>query len=107
MKDYELAVADFTMAIKLNPNNFRAYFGRSECFRILEDWKRSEEDYNIAQGLIQQSPEVAKYTEIVENAYSGNYSHKEIAEAHRKRAKIYESWNYYKLAERDINWFKN
>ncbi len=101
LQEYELAVEDFTTAIKLSPNNFRAYFRRSECYHFLEEWKCKDDDNFIAQKLIRQAPEVAKYTKIIENYFE--YSYQDIAEAYCKRGKIYESWGYDKLAQADFN----
>lgn len=43
--DYQKAVQDFTRAIQLNPNNFRAYNNRGLAFRMMKQYERAFEDF--------------------------------------------------------------
>ena len=42
--DYELAIADYTEVLKLNPNNTYAYYNRGEVRLHLEDWREAKID---------------------------------------------------------------
>jgi hypothetical protein len=46
--DYDLAIAEFTEAIRLNLNNSPAYYQRANAYRHKNDWDRAIADYNEA-----------------------------------------------------------
>ncbi len=43
--EYRQAVNDFTRAVQLNPQNFRAYNSRGLCFRMMKQYERALEDF--------------------------------------------------------------
>ena len=48
LKDYEAAIADFTKAIEINPNNEQAYYNRGNAKSKLKDYKGAIADFNKA-----------------------------------------------------------
>lgn len=48
LKDYKGALADYTKAIQLEPNNYDAYLGRGKAERLLKDYNNSIKDYTKA-----------------------------------------------------------
>lgn len=48
LKDYKNALADYTKAIQLEPNNYDAYLGRGKVERLLKDYNNSIKDYTKA-----------------------------------------------------------
>jgi tetratricopeptide (TPR) repeat protein len=57
LKDYKGAIADFTKAIKYNPNFAEAYFRRADIKTILNDNESASLDYVKA---IELNPELAE-----------------------------------------------
>ncbi len=47
-----MAIADYTMAIQLDLNHFKAYYNRAFCYDKLNKFEDAEEDYK--QALILQ-----------------------------------------------------
>ena len=45
LKEYQKAIADYTEAIRLNPNNAKAYIGRNYSYRILGKHEKAIADY--------------------------------------------------------------
>jgi tetratricopeptide (TPR) repeat protein len=58
--DYNRAIADFTQAIRLDPNNADAYFGRGYSYANKNDYDRAIGDYNEAIRL--KPDDAAAYT---------------------------------------------
>ncbi|MBX3138484.1 tetratricopeptide repeat protein [Candidatus Obscuribacterales bacterium] len=56
--DLKGALADFNEAIKLNPKNARAYFGRAQVYVDQEKHKKAVEDFNLA---VKYEPGNAEY----------------------------------------------
>lgn len=48
---YKKAIKDFTKAIKLNPDYAEAFYNRGVTYRILDDMKKSCEDWHKAKEL--------------------------------------------------------
>ncbi len=46
--DYDLAIAEFTEAIRLNPKNSPAYYQRANAYRHKNNWDRAIADYSEA-----------------------------------------------------------
>lgn len=47
-KQYDLALAEFTRAIELDPNYTEAYLGRGMIYTIYEQWRPAFQDLNTA-----------------------------------------------------------
>jgi tetratricopeptide (TPR) repeat protein len=47
---YKSAIADFSQAIALNPNNTEAYESRAFCYKEMGDYDRAVADYTVAIG---------------------------------------------------------
>jgi tetratricopeptide (TPR) repeat protein len=45
---HDLAIADFTQSLKLDPNNINALFARAASFNAIGSLSRAIEDYNAA-----------------------------------------------------------
>jgi tetratricopeptide (TPR) repeat protein len=46
--EWDLAIADFTMAIKLNPGQYAAYFNRGQAFGAKRERDRAISDFDQA-----------------------------------------------------------
>jgi tetratricopeptide (TPR) repeat protein len=66
--DYDMAIEDFTEAIKLNPNLAAAYFNRGNAYGFKEDYDRAIVDFNQA---IRLDPNYARAYNNRGNAYAG------------------------------------
>jgi len=53
---YDLAVADFSEAIKLEPANRLAYRNRAMAYRKLGELRRAQEDYDVMVKLERETP---------------------------------------------------
>jgi len=49
--DHDHAIQDFNEAIRLNPNNFRAYFDRGQAYNSKDDFDRAIQDFSEAVRL--------------------------------------------------------
>jgi tetratricopeptide (TPR) repeat protein len=47
-KDYNHAIADFDLVLKLNPKNVRAFFGRGQCWQSKREFAKAIADFNHA-----------------------------------------------------------
>ena len=54
--NYTEAVASFTEAIKLDPNNIQAYMGRAEAYLALGEYDKALEDYQFVCGKTEEMP---------------------------------------------------
>ena len=54
--NYTEAVASFTEAIKLDPNNIQAYMGRAEAYLALGEYDKALADYQFVSGKTEEMP---------------------------------------------------
>ena len=53
--NYNLAIRDFSEAIRLNSNPFDSYFGRAESFFNLHDYNKAIDDFRAALNINESS----------------------------------------------------
>jgi len=51
LKDYQKAIDDYTKAIDLNPNHFKAYYNWAFCYDKLNKFDLTEKDYVSAVNI--------------------------------------------------------
>ena len=56
IKDYSGAIADYSKAIKLNPDDFQAYAGRGEARLEVRDFRGAIEDFSKVTGFFPHNP---------------------------------------------------
>jgi tetratricopeptide (TPR) repeat protein len=114
LKESQKAFADFTQALKLDPNYVEAYYNRGNVYYELKNYQRAFADYNQALKL---NPNDAKAYNNRGNAYSGLKDYqREIAdynqalklnpnyvEAYYNRANAYAELKNYQAAIADYN----
>lgn len=54
--NYTEAIASFTEAIKLDPNNIQAYMGRAEAYMALGEYDKALADYRFISGTTEDMP---------------------------------------------------
>ena len=54
--NYTEAVASFTEAIKLDPDNIQAYMGRAEAYMALGEYDKALADYRFISGMTEDCP---------------------------------------------------
>mgnify|MGYP000189452545 CR=1 FL=1 len=54
--NYTEAIASFTEAIKLDPNNIQAYMGRAEAYLALGEYDKALEDYQFVCEKTEEMP---------------------------------------------------
>ena len=54
--NYTEAIASFTEAIKLDPNNIQAYMGRAEAYVALGEYDKALADYRFISGTTENMP---------------------------------------------------
>lgn len=54
--NYTEAIASFTEAIKLDPNNIQAYMGRAEAYLALGEYDKALKDYQFVCGKTEEMP---------------------------------------------------
>ena len=54
--NYTEAIASFTEAIKLDPNNIQAYMGRAEAYLALGEYDKALEDYQLVSNKTEKMP---------------------------------------------------
>ena len=54
--NYTEAIASFTEAIKLDPNNIQAYMGRAEAYVALGEYDKALADYRFISGTTEDMP---------------------------------------------------
>ena len=54
--NYTEAVASFTEAIKLDPDNIQAYMGRAEAYMALGEYDKALADYRFISGTTENMP---------------------------------------------------
>ena len=85
--NYTEAIASFTEAIKLDPNNIQAYMGRAEAYLALGEYDKALEDYQFVSGKTEELP----YTRAL--SYVGQ------AEVHEKMNQPTRAISDYGLAK--------
>ena len=85
--NYTEAVASFTEAIKLDPNNIQAYMGRAEAYMALGEYDKALEDYQFVSGKTEEMP----YTRAL--SYIGQ------AEVYEKTAEPEKAISDYELSK--------
>ena len=53
---YDLAIADFSEGIKLEPNNKLAYRNRAMAYKKLGELRKAQEDYDYVVKLERETP---------------------------------------------------
>ena len=85
--NYTEAIASFTEAIKLDPNNIQAYMGRAEAYVALGEYDKALADYRFISGTTEDMP----YTRAL--SYIGQ------AEVHEKMEQPVRAVSDYGLAK--------
>ena len=85
--NYTEAIASFTEAIKLDPNNIQAYMGRAEAYVALGEYDKALADYRFISGTTENMP----YTRAL--SYIGQ------AEVHEKMEQPARAVSDYGLAK--------
>ena len=85
--NYTEAVASFTEAIKLDPDNIQAYMGRAEAYMALGEYDKALADYRFISGMTEDMP----YTRAL--SYIGQ------AEVHEKMEQPARAVSDYGLAK--------
>ena len=85
--NYTEAIASFTEAIKLDPNNIQAYMGRAEAYVALGEYDKALADYRFISGTTEDMP----YTRTL--SYIGQ------AEVHEKMEQPARAVSDYGLAK--------
>ena len=85
--NYTEAIASFTEAIKLDPNNIQAYMGRAEAYVVLGEYDKALADYRFISGTTEDMP----YTRAL--SYIGQ------AEVHEKMEQPARAVSDYGLAK--------
>ena len=85
--NYTEAIASFTEAIKLDPNNIQAYMGRAEAYVALGEYDKALADYRFISGTTEDMP----YTRAL--SYIGQ------AEVHEKMEQPARAISDYGLAK--------
>lgn len=85
--NYTEAVASFTEAIKLDPDNIQAYMGRAEAYMALGEYDKALADYRFISGTTEDMP----YTQAL--SYIGQ------AEVHEKMEQPARAVSDYGLAK--------
>ena len=85
--NYTEAIASFTEAIKLDPNNIQAYMGRAEAYVALGEYDKALADYRFISGTTEDMP----YTRAL--SYIGQ------AEVHEKMEQPARAVSDYGLAK--------
>lgn len=85
--NYTEAVASFTEAIKLEPDNIQAYIGRAEAYMALGEYDKALEDYQFVSSKTEKLP----YTRAL--SYIGQ------AEVYKKTDKPEKAISDYELAK--------
>ena len=85
--NYTEAIASFTEAIKLDPNNIQAYMGRAEAYVALGEYDKALADYRFISGTTEDMP----YTRAL--SYIGQ------AEVHEKMEQLARAVSDYGLAK--------
>ena len=85
--NYTEAIASFTEAIKLDPNNIQAYMGRAEAYVALGEYDKAQADYRFISGTTEDMP----YTRAL--SYIGQ------AEVHEKMEQPARAVSDYGLAK--------
>ena len=85
--NYTEAIASFTEAIKLDPNNIQAYMGRAEAYMALGEYDKALADYRFISGTTEDMP----YTRAL--SYIGQ------AEVHEKMEQPARAVSDYGLAK--------
>lgn len=85
--NYTEAIASFTEAIKLDPNNIQAYMGRAEAYVALGEYDKALADYRFISGATEDMP----YTRAL--SYIGQ------AEVHEKMEQPARAVSDYGLAK--------
>ena len=85
--NYTEAIASFTEAIKLDPNNVQAYMGRAEAYVALGEYDKALADYRFISGTTEDMP----YTQAL--SYIGQ------AEVHQKMEQPARAVSDYGLAK--------
>lgn len=85
--NYTEAVASFTEAIKLDPDNIQAYMGRAEAYMALDEYDKALADYRFISGTTENMP----YTRAL--SYIGQ------AEVHEKMEQPARAVSDYGLAK--------
>ncbi|TRV46919.1 MAG: tetratricopeptide repeat protein [Microcystis panniformis Mp_MB_F_20051200_S9] len=67
---YDLALAQFTRAIELDPNYTEAYFGRGMIYTIREQWRLAFQDLNTAIRLNPRAAYAYHFRGIVHLAFN-------------------------------------
>ena len=89
--NYTEAVASFTEAIKLEPDNIQAYIGRAEAYMALGKYDKALEDYQFVSGKTEEMP----YTRAL--SYIGQ------AEVYERTDKPEKALSDYELAKALLN----
>ena len=89
--NYTEAVASFTEAIKLDPDNIQAYMGRAEAYMALGEYDKALADYRFISGTTEDMP----YTRAL--SYIGQ------AEVHEKMEQPARAISDYGLAKALLN----
>ena len=89
--NYTEAVASFTEAIKLEPNNIQAYMGRAEAYLALGEYDKALKDYQFVCGKTEEMP----YTRAL--SYIGQ------AEVYERTDKPEKALSDYELSKALLN----
>ena len=113
-KKYELALADFNKAMKLNPNYALAYFGRGELYYYQKKYELALADFNQAieldsklamaysnRGVLYQDQK--KYELALADFNKAIELDSKLAMAYNNRGGIYYNQQKYELALADFN----
>lgn len=85
--NYTEAVASFTEAIKLEPDNIQAYIGRAEAYMALGEYDKALEDYQFVSSKTEKLP----YTRAL--SYIGQA---EVYEKQISRKRLFRTTNWQK-----------
>lgn len=89
--NYTEAIASFTEAIKLDPNNIQAYMGRAEAYLALGEYDKALKDYQFVCGKTEEMP----YTRAL--SYIGQ------AEVYERTDKPEKALSDYELSKALLN----
>ena len=89
--NYTEAIASFTEAIKLDPNNIQAYMGRAEAYLALGEYDKALKDYQFVCGKTEEMP----YTRAL--SYIGQ------AEVYERTGKPEKALSDYELSKALLN----
>jgi tetratricopeptide (TPR) repeat protein len=63
-RNWDLALADYTEAIRLNPNYAEAYTSRGKIYRVLKDKNKARKDFQRALKLYRNQRNTADYEKV-------------------------------------------